>query len=314
MSSLSFTLSIVAPVFLIVFAGYFLKKGKLIDEHFNRTASRVVFRVTLPCLVFEKIATTHFTEVFNVKQMVFANVGVITMVVVAWFIVPLLTRDGRSQGAFIQGSFRSNFSIIGFALINNAFGPDALAQAAILLAFIMPLLNILAVIVLTVPLHKGSNTPVTKIIYDVITNPLIIAVLVSLPFSLLGTTFHPVISRTIGYLAQLTLPLALLAIGGSLSFHRVRHNAGLVLAAAANKIVLMPLLFTWIAIELGFRGLDLGVLFFLFGCPTAIVSYIMADAMGSNSELAGDIILFTTMGSVLTLSAGILILKGMGYF
>ncbi len=314
METLAFTASIVAPVFILVFVGYFIKRRGLINENFNRTASKVVFKVTLPALVFQKIATTNYRDVFDIKLVLYSNIAILAFFIISWIIGVLVTRDGKNQGAFIQGAFRSNFSIIGFALINNAFGPDVLARAAIMLAFIMPLYNVLCIIALTVPLHKEGPTDIKKILIDIVTNPLIIAVLVSLPFSFLGTHFHPIISTTIGYLAQLTLPLALLSIGGSLSFHRVKQNLGLVLGSSSIKIVFMPLLLTWTAVLFGFKSTDLGILFFLFGCPTAVVSYIMADAMGSNGKLAGDIVFFTTLGSIFTLSAGIILLKALGFF
>ena len=309
MQNIIFTSSIVMPVFLLVFLGVFLKKKNLINEAFMQVSSKVVFRVALPSLVFQKISSTDYSKVLNPKQIVFAVVYIILFCLFAGIVTYFFTKNGKTQGAVIQASFRTNFSIIGFALIFNAFGEMALANAAILLAFIMPLLNILSVFALTIPLHREGNVNIKKIFKDIITNPLIIAAMAAVPFSFFHIQIHPIFNRTIGYLAGLTLPLALLSIGGSLSFHSVKKEFSAAALATFFKIVLMPAIGMFLAVYLGFRGMELGVLFFLFAGPTAIASYIMADAMGSNGELAGNIILTTTLGSIITLSLGLLLLK-----
>ena len=314
MTNFILTANIVAPVFFIVFIGFFLKKKSIINENFNKTASQIVFTITLPALAFQKISSTNYKEVFNLKLILYVNIALLGMFLFAWLISYFISKNGKDQGAFIQGSFRSNFAIIGFALIHNAFGADALAQAAIILAFIVPLYNILSVVALTVPMHKEGTTNVKKIIKDILTNPLIISAVVAIPFSYYGVTFHPVIAKTLNYLATLTLPLALLSIGGSLSFYSVKKDFLLAFVATIIKILLIPFILVIISIQLGYKGLELGILFFLFGCPTAVASYIMAEAMGSNSKLAVNIILMTTLGSVFTLSTGIFILKTIGLF
>ena len=66
---------------------------------------------------------------------------------------------------------------------------------------------------------------------------------------------------------------------------------------------------TYGAFLFGFRGYDLGILFILFACPTAIASFIMAEAMGSNSKLAANILLMTTLVSLVTITLGLFVLK-----
>jgi hypothetical protein len=86
----------------------------------------------------------------------------------------------------------------------------------------------------------------------------------------------------------------------------------LAFSSSIIKIVVLPLILTFIAIFLGYRNDDLGIMFIVFACPTAIASFVMADVMGANSKLAGNIIMITTLGSVFTISIGILLLKSFG--
>jgi malonate transporter len=184
-----------------------------------------------------------------------------------------------------------------------------LGKAAILLAFIMPLYNVLAVIALTVPVKDEKQLSYQKTLVEIFTNPLIVATFIAIPFSYFQITLPQFLMVTIDYLASLTLPLALLGIGGSLSFKSIKTDSKLTIWATMIKIIIIPASLTYLAILLGYRQEDLGILFMLFATPTAIVSFIMADAMGCNSELAGNIIVTTTLGSIFTLSLGIFIMK-----
>jgi hypothetical protein len=62
----------------------------------------------------------------------------------------------------------------------------------------------------------------------------------------------------------------------------------------------------------GFQGIDLGVLMLMSGAPTAAASYVMVRAMGGNAVLAANIIAVTTLGSILTTSLGVLVLRAAG--
>ncbi|HNY92315.1 MAG: Membrane transport protein [bacterium ADurb.Bin431] len=305
---------IVAPVFIIVFIGLALRRAGMIDAHFNALSSRLVFMVTLPALLFAKISSTRIQELIDGRQILFAYLFIFISFAIAWLAGLRLAKSGRDRGAFIQGAFRGNFAILGFAMLNNAYGPGVLAPAAVVLAAIMPPYNILAVLALSLTQKRERDISGRAILKQILTNPLILAAAGAVPFSLFQIRLPQMLLTSIDHLSSLTLPLALIGIGGSLSFKGVREDFRLAFHATLLKIVLLPILVIAAAVHAGFHGPELGVLFFFFASPTAIASYAMAEAMGSNSRLAGHIILLTTMGSIITISTGIIILKSMGVF
>lgn len=210
---------------------------------------------------------------------------------------------------FVQGAFRSNYGIIGLAVSFNLFGQSGLAQASLLLALVIPLYNVLAILALTLPMQQQRALSASGIVLEMLKNPLIIAVFLALPFSYFGFQLPEVLEKTGRYFANLTLPLALLTIGATLNLKSLQHTSAQAFWATATKLVLLPVILTLGAAMLGFSGQDLVILFVLFGCPTAAASFVMAKAMGGNAQLAANIILTTTLGSVLTLSGGIYLLK-----
>jgi predicted permease len=308
-NNIIFTGNVVAPVFLLVALGYFVKRINVINENFVDVTSKFVFNVSLPALVFINIAEIDLSTAIDLKQILYIYVATLLSFFAIWLLAIPFIKDAKNQSVFVQGAFRSNFAIVGFAIISKLFGSYALGKAAIVLAFILPLYNVLAVIVLTVPFRKERKLNLKSTLVEIVLNPLIVAVIVGLPFSYFKIKIPSVLNLTAGFLAELALPLALVGIGGSLNLQNIKKASGLAFTSSAIKVILIPLFLTLGSYYFGFRGLDLGIMFILFACPTAIVSFIMAEAMGANSKLAGNIVLISTVASVFTIAAGIVILK-----
>ncbi len=179
-----------------------------------------------------------------------------------------------------------------------------------LLATCIPLFNLMSIVVLGLPHQRGFKP--LQMARSVISNPLIMAVVLALPFSLMHWPLPELALTTGNYLRELSLPLALLTIGGSLQMRHLRSGSAPAFYATGLKILLMPLLLTFGAALLGFRGDALAQLFILFGCPTAASAFVMAKVMKGNGQLAANIIALTTLGSMLTLGSGIYLLKLLG--
>ncbi|MCK5520666.1 MAG: AEC family transporter, partial [Candidatus Marinimicrobia bacterium] len=205
--------------------------------------------------------------------------------------------------------FRSNFAILGLAILFNLFGKNVMPTASVVLGFLMPLFNILSVIALLKFKVGDAGKNDVKFWREIFRNPLILAAIVSLPFSWFSWPIPIFMEKSIDYLASLSMPLALIGIGGSMSFRGLQRNFLIIFISSILKIIILPIVVTSLAVFLGFRGHELGIVFVFFGTPTAIVSFIMAKAMDSDSLLTANIILLSTLGSIFTMGAGIYILK-----
>ena len=309
--NLQFSFEVVAPVFCIVLLGFVLRRRQMITAEFISVSSRLVFHITLPIFVFVKLANADFLQAFDGRIVGLAVGSTLCVYLFAWILAAVMIEDGKSQGAFIQGVYRSNYAIIGFAIVFNMHGDAGLNKAVILLSIILPLYNLLAILALTIPARQGRVSK-KELLANILTNPLNIAALCGIGVSVLRLPLGRVVVDTANYLAALTLPLALIGIGGSLTFQSATSCLKEAALASGIKIVAYPLIFGSIAYGFGFRGEDFGVLFVLFASPTAVVSFIMAQATGNNADLAANIVLFSTIGSVITLPTGIFLLRSFG--
>lgn len=312
-STLSFTLNVTAPVFILVFLGLLFGKIGLINDEFNRVASRLVFNVTLPTLVFLTLLHTDLTQVFAFDLLAYA--ALVTLAAFGWLIWHArYIIANEDKGVFVQGSFRGNLGILGLALAANQYGDEGLALTSILLALLIVLYNLLSVVALNLwrDTTDGKGVNWRRIVSDIIKNPLIIAVFIAIPTSLYQVPLPAVVLKVGDYFSSMTLPLALLCIGAALDLSALRETSGLALKATAYKLLLLPVPMVFGAWLLGYEGMTLGVLFLVFSCPTAAASYVMARAMGGNAVLAANIVALTTLFGTLTISIGVFALHWFG--
>ncbi|MNC13911.1 Membrane transport protein [compost metagenome] len=192
------------------------------------------------------------------------------------------------------------------------YGDYGISLGAVLAGLVILLYNSLSVIVLAVYSPSAKSDP-WSICKSILRNPLIISVLLAAALAY-GQVALPNWLLTSGdYLAQMTLPLALICIGGTLSLASLRQSGGLAVSVSLLKMVWLPLLATLGAFACGFRGAELGILFLYFGSPTAAASYVMARSSNGNHELAAAIIVITTLMAAITTNIGIFFLQWGGW-
>lgn len=177
------TMETTLPVFAMVFIGLGLRRIGWIDNAFVNTASALVFKATLPTLVFLSIIRADLDTAFNPGLLVFYLGATLASFAITWLWARWrVVREDR--GVYVQGAFRGNCGIVGLALAANLYGDFGLSAGGILLGLVIISYNILSVIVL-VAYQPGQTTDWTKIFHDIIRNPLILAVFVAIPFAAL---------------------------------------------------------------------------------------------------------------------------------
>ena len=304
-----FIFNTVSPIFLIVILGWVLRKVGVIQEGFIRQSTKFVFNVTLPILVFIKLAIVDFSALFESKIIILVYGCIFILFFISWIIANLFIKKGNGRGVFIQGGYWPNNVIIGLALIMNIFGEDAVSKMVMILIFLIPLDYMLSVIALTISDRQGKRgKALLDMIKSITLNPVIISSAIAIIFSIIIVPIPKVLINTGNYLAAITLPLALISLGGTLKIKLLKNTSLITLGAALIKIIISPLIATTLAIFIGYTGTNLGIIFVIFACPTAIVSFILADAMTPHGEIAGNIVLITTLISSITIPTGLMIL------
>lgn len=311
MSNLIYSINATLPIFLLIILGKVLKTTKIINDEFTKTADRYVFRIALPALLFSDLTENNVGSAFDGKYVLFCFSVTIFSIAVLWGLTEKFMKNEEQKGAFIQGSYRSSAAILGLAFINNMY--DSVGMAPLMIIGCVPLYNIFAVIILTLKGDNGGKKPNMKETFiNVMKNPILLSILIALPFALLNLHFPSFVNKAIGSVANTATPLALISIGASFEGKKALKKMKPTLLASFIKLILLAGLFLPLAVFFGYRNQEIMALLVMLGSPTTVSSYIMAKNTGNDGILTSSIIVLTTLLSSLTLTLWIFILKSFG--
>lgn len=294
--------------------GYLLVNyTSLADCKLTKQTNAIVFKIFLPCMLFYNVYQSDIgAEIHSrIKLCIWAAGGLLILFVLLCLIVPKVVKQENQQGVVIQGIFRSNYVIFGVAVVQNMYGVKSTTTAAILSAILVPMYNFLAVVALSI-FGEKRETDWKKIILDIVKNPLIISSVLGIIFSLLGIRLPTAVDTTVQDLAKLSTPIAFMILGGDLDFSKVKGNLKVASVVLTIKLVILPLIMIPMIVMMGYRDADLLSGLLAYQTPVAVSSYIMAQQAGADGQLAGQLVVFSSVLSIFTLFVTILILRTIG--
>ena len=314
MENIIVSFNVIAPVFFLMVLGYLLVNyTSLADRKLTKQANAIVFKIFLPCMLFYNVYQSDIgAEIHSrIKLCIWAAGGLLILFVLLCLIVPKVVKQENQQGVVIQGIFRSNYVIFGVAVVQNMYGVKSTTTAAILSAILVPMYNFLAVVALSI-FGEKRETDWKKIILDIVKNPLIISSVLGIIFSLLGIRLPTAVDTTVQDLAKLSTPIAFMILGGDLDFSKVKGNLKVASVVLTIKLVILPLIMIPIIVMMGYRDADLLSGLLAYQTPVAVSSYIMAQQAGADGQLAGQLVVFSSVLSIFSLFVTILILRTIG--
>lgn len=307
MDNLMVSFSAVFPIFLSVALGYLLRVCRVWGEPTISKVNSLVFRVFLPIHVFLSVYQSDFHTVFNVKLVGFICLSIAGLFLFLSLLIPLIEKNPKRRGVMVQGILRSNFVILGMPLVASVFGAAGSALAAAMITFVIPLFNVLSVV--TLEINRSAKPNVFRILLGILKNPLIIASVLAVLLQTFGLRLPELLTGTMADWAKIATPLALVALGGSFQFSKIRGGVRQLVTSVIGRLVVVPAIFVGLGVLFGFRGAELLLIGVIFGAPTAVSSFPMAQEQGGDGELAGQIVVFTSVLSVFSLFGLIFVLK-----
>lgn len=320
--NLAISVNAVLPLIICMAAGYLFRRTKLVDEGFCRKCNTFCFKTFLPLMIFMNVYNSDLESAVQPGAFLFAAAAVLVIFAASFLIIPRIVKKGSvdsagspvsaasRQAVLIQCIFRSNFVIFGYQVVANVYGAGQAAVASVMAAIVVPLYNVLAVI--TLEYFTNSKNGLRPVILGIIKNPLIIGAVAALLFKLSGLTLPAPLYTGLSDMAGMATPLALVVLGGTFHFDALRRNAGALAIGTLGKIVVPPLVMVPIAAAFGFRDANLLSLVIVFASPAAVNSYTMAAAYGHDPELAGQLVVVTSVLSMVSVFGWIFLLRTLG--
>ncbi|MEE4243362.1 MAG: AEC family transporter, partial [Desulfopila sp.] len=288
--------------------GFLLKRIGLTNTVFLQTSDKLVYYIFFPLMLFWKIGGASYEDGIA-WNLVFASFSALAVMFLLSILLIAVCRISDFQaGSFAQSCYRFN-TYIGVAVVLNSFGEDGIKYFGIVIGLAIPVINAAAVTTLIwFSQEKVSSLKRSRLLFKaLVSNPLILGCLAGLAYSRGFTGFPQFLDNSLGLISMLTLPLALLSIGGSLTFKGIHHHARLSLLAALAKLVVFPLVGYGFLKLFGVQGTPFLVGMIFFSLPTSTAIYVLSSQMQSDTELASSAILFSTLLSFPVLTVVLLL-------
>lgn len=304
----------VLPVFIIIATGTLLRRFNFFSADFVKGINKLVFWVGLPALLFSKIASAEYNYQLAGKTFLVVCAGMLCCIVAAYVMALLFRMPAPKIGAFVQGAFRGNLYFIGLVLIIYSFAGYPLETSVnaenttvLVLAFIIPVYNIAAVVVLLIGRQKLDRYIPGRLTTQIIMNPLFLACVAGVIYPHIFPPLPLAIDRSLNAVGQISLPLALICVGATLVQRKIAGHSLYAFVATVIKIVVAPLVGIVVASWLNLGECETKIAVLLLACPTAATSYVMAEQLGADEKLSAAVVVLSTVLSIFSLSAIVLL-------
>ena len=309
MESFLVAVNAVIPFFCYLALGYTMKIKGVVKEEFLQKLNQMVFRVFYPFMTFYNIYKADAESLPRPLLLIFTGASI--LIVEAIVIIPKIVKENPRRGVIIQAIFRSNFVLFGLPLTIAVFGDSAASIAAMMVTVVVSIYNTTSVFILEMFNGEGKSD-IKKTLKAVATNPLLQGAIVGLIFFFLGIKLPGSLVTPIAAFSNMTSPLAIYVLGGTLQFKAIRKNLKYLVPTLTCKLFVLPAIIIAIAYAFGLRGLELFLLIAVYATPVAAASYPMAQNTGGDGELAGQFVVISTAVSMFTLFLWIFFMKSVG--
>ena len=301
----------VAPFLILLGIGFAAVRLKLTDRPFMDRLNALNYKLFFPFLMFNNVYSAKPENMPSLKLILTGVLSVSLLIVLLVLIVPRIVKENPRRGVIIQAVFRSNFIIYGIPLTTYVFGAERSSVCGMMILIMVSLFNIAAVIVLEM-FREGGQVSVKKLLLGIIRNPILQGCLAGLAFYLLQIRLPAFLATPVSSLAGIASNLALVILGASLKFEELKKNSRTISAVLLVRLILLPVVMVAFAYFIGLRGVELFLILMIFGTPVATSSYPMAQNMGGDGQLAGQLVFVSTVASLATIFAFIFAFSRLG--
>ena len=301
----------VMPLLLLLGVGWAAVRSGVTDRAFMNRLNTLNFKLFFPFLMFKNVYGAEPENLPTTALMITGAVSLLVLVALLMIVVPRIVKENPRRGTIIQAIFRSNFIIYGIPLTTFVFGDGKASVCGIMVMIIVSMFNILSVVVLEYYRDGGKVRP-GPLLLGIVKNPLLQGCVAGLLCYLLGIKLPVFLKEPVFALGSMASTLALVVLGANLQFAELKKNGRTITTVLLVRLLLLPLVMVPLGWLIGLRGVELFLILMIYGTPVATASYPMAQNMGGDGQLAGQLVFVSTVASLGTIFLFIFTMSQLG--
>lgn len=296
--------NIILPIFLVLGAGYVATRTGLLKLSVSEALMSYTQNIAFPCLLFLAISTFDLGEQFHAPLLLSFYVGATACFFLGMFGARLFGRDPEDAVVIGFCCLFSNSMMLGVPITERAFGHGALDGNFAIIAIHAPFGYTLGIVAMELTRAGGQGLAVTalakRILRQIFTNPLVIALLCGFVVNLSGLTVPKPLDDALQIIARSALPAALFAVGGVMVQYKIEGDWRLIGMICVLTLLVHPGI-TW---ALG-RAFDLSTASLRSAVLTACVApgvntYVFASLYDRAKRSAASGLLIATGACLFT--------------
>ena len=301
----------VTPLLILLGIGWAAVRSGITDRAFMNRLNTLNFKLFFPFLMFKNVYGAEPENLPTTALMITGVVSLLVLVALLLILVPRFVKENSRRGTIIQAIFRSNFIIYGIPLTTFVFGEGKASVCGIMVLIMVSMFNVLSVIVLEYYREGGKVRP-GPLLLGIVKNPLLQGCAAGLLCYLLGIKLPVFLKEPVFALGSMASTLALVVLGANLQFAELKKNGRTITAVLLTRLLLLPLVMVPLGWLIGLRGVELFLILMIYGTPVATASYPMAENMGGDGQLAGQLVFVSTVVSLGTIFLFIFTMSQLG--
>ena len=301
----------VMPLLILLGIGWAAVRSGVTDRAFMNGLNTLNFKLFFPFLMFKNVYGAEPENLPTPALIIMGVVSLLAVVALLFILVPRIVPENPRRGTIIQAIFRSNFIIYGIPLTTFVFGEGKASVCGIMVMIMVSMFNILSVIVLEY-FREGGKVRPGPLLLGIVKNPLLQGCVAGLLCYLLGIKLPVFLKEPVFALGSMASTLALVVLGANLQFAELKKNGRTVTAVLLIRLLLLPLVMVPLGWMIGLRGVELFLILMIYGTPVATASYPMAQNMGGDGQLAGQLVFVSTVASLGTIFLFIFTMSRLG--
>ena len=301
----------VMPLLILLGIGWAAVRSGVTDRAFMNRLNTLNFKLFFPFLMFKNVYGAEPENLPTTALMITGAVSLLVLVALLMIVVPRIVKENPRRGTIIQAIFRSNFIIYGIPLTTFVFGDGKASVCGIMVMIMVSMFNILSVVVLEYYRDGGKVRP-GPLLLGIVKNPLLQGCVAGLLCYLLGIKLPVFLKEPVFALGSMASTLALVVLGANLQFAELKKNGRTITTVLLVRLLLLPLVMVPLGWLIGLRGVELFLILMIYGTPVATASYPMAQNMGGDGQLAGQLVFVSTVASLGTIFLFIFTMSQLG--
>ncbi len=305
--NLSHFYSSLGVIAIIGILGFILGKRGLITKDTNKGFVSLLLSVFMPASLFSAFPASANADLLNLFFLGLLA-GFIVMLGLILLSKLIFNRTLWQKSLATEAQFAfifNNATFLGYPIISTTFGEEGIIPyCGFIIAFNLALFSY------GIWLFKRAESK--HFLHKTLFNPNIIAVILGMLVFLFHVELPGILTSSVKYIAGATTPLSILCIGYMLSsanLKKVLHSWRL-LVISLIQLLLAPVLTFFLLKLTGFPNEVVIICTLIQALPTATSLGLFAEKYGGRIEESSELVVISTLCSVLTLPLIVAILFG----